>query len=360
MMTLERRIKAFSSLGSYINALLKNGMQALREDEIKSYTDDSESFLKLQERLIDYSNYSKHYNAWFTKESVLFALNDWSKALQQDKLTEWLSAYDIPDQFNNKTVGVVMAGNIPMVGFHDYLSILMSGYVLLAKLSSDDEILIPLLHDILSVFEPEMKNRALFTKGQIKNFDAIIATGSDNTSRYFDFYFSKYPNIIRRNRSGVAVLNGKETEKDLDGLVADMLTYFGLGCRSISKLYIPEGYEFKALFHALEKKEKVSQHHKFFNNYEYNKAIYLVNKDRHRDIGFLLFKEDQALSSPISVIYFQEYSDSKEVEKELKNHKEEIQCIMGHGFIPFGESQHPRLSDYADNVDTMDFLLSLK
>ncbi|MCK5774879.1 MAG: hypothetical protein KAH25_01825 [Bacteroidales bacterium] len=358
-MTLQNRIKAFSALGNYLRVLLKNDMQPLDKDELKSFTDNIADLNKLQDRLIDYSNHSKHYNAWFTKEAVLFTLSDWSDALQEHKLEEWLMAYDIPESFSSKTVAIVMAGNIPMVGFHDYLSIVLSGHKVLAKLSSDDEILIPLLHDILSVFEPEMKTKAIFTKDQLKNFDAIIATGSDNTSRYFDYYFSKYPNIIRKNRSGVAVLTGQETNAELEGLADDILTYFGLGCRSISKLYIPKGFEFINIFKTLETREKVSLHHKFFNNYEYNKAIYLVNRTIHRDTGFMLFKEDTALSSPISVIYFQEYSNDEELKTELTTREKEIQCIIGKNYIPFGKSQHPQLNDYADGVDTIRFLLSL-
>ena len=358
-MTLDTRIKAFSKLGAYLSLLLKNEMQPLSKDELRILTNDVDGLIKLQERLIDYCNHSKHYNAWFTKEAVLFALNDWSQALQEPKLKKWLSDYNFPATFSNKTIAIVMAGNIPMVGFHDYLSVVISGHAVLAKLSSDDEVLIPLLHDVLSVFEPEIKNKALFTKGQLKNFDAIIATGSDNTSRYFEYYFSKYPNIIRKNRSGVAVLTGQETDADLEDLGNDMLTYYGLGCRSISKIYIPKEFEFIKLFKALEKKESISMHHKFFNNYEYNKAIYLVNRTIHRDTGFLLFKEDTSISSPISVIYFQEYNDAKALKDELNSRKSDIQCIIGKDYIPFGNSQHPQLSDYADGVDIIEFLMSL-
>ena len=358
-MSLDNRIKAFSRLGSYLQMLLKNDMLALGEEELKTLTGDFETLSKLQERLLDYSNYSKHYNAWFTKESVLFALTDWSEALTEKKLNNWLSSYKLPEASSDKTVAIVMAGNIPMVGYHDYLSVVISGYTVLAKLSSDDEVLIPLLHDMLSVFAPDLKNKAIFTKEQLKGFDAIIATGSNNTSRYFDYYFSKYPNIIRRNRSGVAVLTGRETDEELEDLTIDMLTYYGLGCRSISKIYIPKDYEFKNLFKALEKKESVSMHHKFFNNYEYNKAIYLVNRTVHRDTGFLLFKEDTAISSPISVIFFQEYTDVETLKNELNNRENEIQCIIGKDYIPFGTSQHPQLNDYADGVDTIKFILSL-
>lgn len=252
-----------------------------------------------------------------------------------------------------------MAGNLPLVGFHDYLSILISGHQVLAKLSSDDAVMLPILHKMLSVFEPEMADRAIFTQGQLKGFDAIIATGSDNTARYFEYYFGKYPNIIRKNRSGIAILNGKESDKKLKRLSVDITAYFGLGCRSVSKLYVPRNYEFKRLFEILEENVHLSLHHKLFNNYEYNKAIYLVNSEKHFDIGFLLFKEDTAMSSPISVIYYEEYSDLKILKENLALRNNEIQCVIGDGDIPFGQSQHPNLNDYADGVDTIAFLKSL-
>lgn len=358
-MSLEKRIIAFGQLGKYINLLVNNNMQALPKESIVKLTNDIDKLLALQEQLLDYYQYSIHHNPWFTQEFIQFALKDWSLALQEDKLNKWLVPYKISNKLISKTVGVVMAGNLPLVGFHDYLSIIISGHSLLAKLSSNDAVMLPVLHKILSVFEPKLADRAVFTQGQLKGFDAIIATGSDNTARYFEYYFGKYPNIIRKNRSGVAILSGEETDDELKKLSIDIMAYFGLGCRSISKLYIPKNYEFKRLFEILEENDRSSNHHKFFNNYEYNKAIYLVNKEKHLDIGFLLFKEDTAMSSPISVIYYEEYSDLETLSKNLSLRNSEIQCIIGKSHIPFGNSQHPNLNDYADGVDTMSFLLSL-
>ena len=355
---METRINAFHKLGSYLRAFLNNDGRAIAEDQLAQWTDQYTSFNKLQDKLVDYIEFSNHYNAWFTRDNVLFALNDWADALTNKKLHNWLDDYQLGDINKPKTIGVVMAGNLPMVGFHDYLSVLMSGHYLQAKLSSDDAVLIPLLHEMLSLLEPSLAQAASFTKDQLKNFDAIIATGSNNTSRYFEYYFGKYPHIIRKNRSGVAILNGDESKEQLCHLAVDLTAYFGLGCRSVSKLYIPKDYEFKALFKCLDSFDKLAQHHKYFNNYEYNKAIYLVNRVPHRDTGFMLFKEDSALSSPISVVYFEEYANIDHLEKTLNSRKNEIQCILDSGkhHIPFGQSQHPQLSDYADGVDTIAFL----
>ncbi len=358
-MDLEKRILAFDQLGKFLKKLVDNNMQALPEVVIEELTSDSSKLIELQEQLLNFYQFSIHHNPWFTQEFLQFAINDWALALQKEKLRNWLAPYKISDILSNKTVGVIMAGNLPLVGFHDYLSILLSGHIILAKLSSDDTVLLPVLHHALSVFEPDMTERATFTQGQLKGFDAIIATGSDNTSRYFEYYFGKYPNIIRKNRAGVAVLSGLETDDDLKNLSTDMMAYFGLGCRSVSKLYIPKNYEFKRLFEALEESNHLASHHKFFNNYEYNKAIYLVNKEMHRDTGFLLFKEDSALSSPISVIYYEEYSDIEALNTSLEARKNEIQCLIGKDYISFGKSQHPELTDYADGIDTMSFLLSI-
>ena len=359
-MKIENRIKAFDYLGKYLSALIANDMKALPESDLQQWSDNITEIQTIEKKLLDYYEFAHHYNPWFIQEFVLFALKDWAKALQGQALHNWIEPYSLNETNDIKTIGVVMAGNLPIVGFHDYLSVLMSGHKLLAKLSSDDAILLPLLHQLLGVFEPSFVEMASFTKDQLKDFDAIIATGSNNTSRYFEYYFGKYPNIIRKNRSGVAVLTGKESIAELENLGTDIMAYFGLGCRSVSKLYVPKGYEFRPLFETLEKHQYLANHHKFFNNYEYNKAIFLVNRVMHRDTGFLLFKEDVGMSSPISVIYYEEYTDEQQLKETLKIRQEEIQCVLGKNEeIPLGQSQHPQLNDYADNIDTMLFLRDL-
>ncbi len=361
MTTLQSRIAAFDQLGDYLRQLLANQMKPLNFEELKKWNPQVETMTKLQEDLLDYFEHSHHYNGWFTQEFVKMALQDWAEALQADKLNEWLRSYSIIDNEESKRVGVVMAGNLPLVGFHDYLSVLLSGHQLVAKLSSDDAHLLPLLNQILALVDPELAHQAHFTKDQLKGFDAVIATGSNNTARYFEYYFGKYPHIIRKNRNGIAVIDGNESEDELLGLAKDVMSYFGLGCRSISKLYVPKGYEFKPLFKAFESFQHFEHHSKYYNNYEYNKAIYLVNKVMHRDNGYLLLKEDHSFASPISVLHYEEYSSLPDLKEELGIRKEEIQCIIGHQkeYFDFGQGQHPALNDYADGVDTMAFLVDL-
>ena len=360
-MALEKRIAAFDKLGAFLRLLLDNNMKPLNMEELEKWNPQVETITKLQDDLLDYFEHAHHYNGWFTQEFVLMALKDWSEALRVDKLNEWLKPYVVKEEIEQKRVGVVMAGNLPLVGFHDYLSILLSGHQLIAKLSSDDAHLLPLLNKILAVVDSELAAKAHFTKDQLKNFNAVIATGSNNTARYFEYYFSKYPHIIRKNRNGIAVLDGQETKEELLDLAKDMMNYFGLGCRSISKLYIPKGYELKPLFNALESFQHFELHSKYYNNYEYNKAIYLVNKQMHRDNGFLLLKEDSSFASPISVLHYEEYSSLSELKAVLDLKKDEIQCVIGHSkeYFNFGEGQHPALYDYADGVDTMAFLTDL-
>lgn len=360
-MTLEIRIEAFDQLGSYLRLLLANDMKPLSEETLMLWSPEVEKMTKLQEDLLDYFEHAHHYNGWFTQEFVRMALQDWAEALRKDKLEHWLKSYQIKEKHEQKRVGVVMAGNLPLVGFHDYLSILLSGHQLVAKLSSDDSRLLPLLNEILAIVNPDLAAQAHFTKDQLKNFNAVIATGSNNTARYFEYYFSKYPHIIRKNRNGIAVLDGQETKEELLALTKDIMSYFGLGCRSISKLYVPKGYELRSLFEAMEANKHFEHHSKYYNNYEYNKAIYLVNKEMHRDNGFLLMKEDTSFASPISVLYYEEYTSLSELNQFLELKKDEIQCVIGHSdeYFDFGQGQHPALNDYADGIDTMAFLVDL-
>lgn len=307
---------------------------------------------------------SHNYNGWFTPDNVRFALHSLGKSLERMKVEKWLDRYpeQIFDRESNKIIGVVTAGNIPLVGFHDYLCVMITGNHFLGKLSSDDNKLLPLIHRIFEKLEPGFKNKATFTEDKLEGFDAIIATGSNNTARYFEYYFGKYPHIIRKNRNGVAVLSGKESPEELKALGEDIFRYYGLGCRNVSKIYVPKDYKFDLLFSALEKYADVAANHKFKNNYDYNKSIYLVNNTKHYDNGFLILKEDAALSSPVSVVHFEYYSNPENLNSELAKNKEQIQCVVSadgriNNAIPPGRSQQPGLWDYADNVDTIDFLI---
>ncbi len=309
---------------------------------------------------------SKASNGWFTPENVKFALNALGRSLELHKIERWLNKYpeDIFNRAHSKTVGVVMAGNIPLVGFHDYLSVLLTGYNLLAKLSGDDKKLLPLVHQIFAKLEPGFKFRATFTEKKLTDFDAIIATGSNNTSRYFEYYFGKYPNIIRKNRNGAAVITGSETHEELSALGEDIFRYYGLGCRSVSKLFVPKDYRFDDFFKSIESFNWVSSNHKYNNNYDYNKSVYLINKTPHFDNGFLILKEDAAYASPVAVVHYEHYHDITELNKLLNLHHEHIQCIVSvdeqiKGAIKPGKSQYPQLWNYADNVDTIEFLMGL-
>ncbi len=354
-MKSEKRIAAFVQLGSALRYAFGEGKASF----IPSVTAKIEALRKEADE-------AAYYNAWFTKDFVYRALLALGESLRKEKLQKWLSAYDFAPEanFKPKTVGVVMAGNLPAVGFHDFLSVLISGHHILARLSSDDKRLLPALAEVLMAIEPEFRKYISFTEGQMKDFDAIIATGSNNTSRYFEYYFGKYPNVIRKNRNGVAVLTGNEPEEQLEALAADIFLYYGLGCRNVAKLFIPQDYDFQPLLKILESWQQVNENHKYFNNYEYNKAIFLVNGRKHFDTGNLLVVEDTRFSSPVSVLHYEYYSDNTALRNFLMVNDEKVQCKVSAAgslsdVVPFGKSQQPELWDYADSVDTMAFLLGL-
>ncbi|HET8860086.1 acyl-CoA reductase [Marivirga sp.] len=300
------------------------------------------------------------YNNWFTRENVVHAVKALGEMLQAEKLEQWVNRYGLPEN-SNKKVAVIMAGNIPLVGFHDFLSVLISGNSVVAKLSSQDPHLLKEIVALLIKINPEFENKIELTQETIRGFDAVIATGSNNSARYFEQYFGKYPNIIRKNRSSVAVITGNESERDIQALGKDIFQYYGLGCRNVSKLLIPEGFDLSPFIKALEDFKWVADHHKWVNNYDYNKSIYLVNDEPHLDSGFFLMKEDEAFVSPISVLFYEFYKNEQELEDKLSKQKEQIQCVVQKGSeIEPGKAQQPELWDYADGVDTMEFLSQLK
>jgi hypothetical protein len=344
-----------------INACAKLG-DILRNPDSAKY----HSVRKEIEQLNVLIESSHNYNGWFTPDNVKFAIHALGKSLEPHKVEKWLNRYpeEIFDQEHNRTIGVVMAGNIPIVGFHDYLCVMITGNKLIAKLSSDDNKILPLIHKIFGKIEPGFQDKAVFTEEKMTGFNAIIATGSNNTSRYFEYYFGKYPNIIRKNRNGVAVLTGTETQEELAALGEDIFRYYGLGCRNVSKLFVPENYRFDKFFEAIEPFAQLAENHKYKNNYDYNKSIYLVNNTAHFDNGFLILKEDAAFASPVAVVHFEYYNQMNDLQNELALHKNLIQCIISiDGQIPDalkpGKSQHPQLWNYADNRDTIRFLMEL-
>ncbi|MDO6808646.1 acyl-CoA reductase [Zobellia galactanivorans] len=319
-------------------------------------TPNDEWSRKLDEAIV----LSKHKNGWFTRENVIHALKSWGELLTDENLTAWLSAYDVK-QNRPKTVALIMAGNIPLVGFHDFLSVLITGNKVLAKLSSNDNVLNIFIKDYLVSIEPSLKDSIEISDGRLEGFDAVIATGSNNTSRYFEHYFSKVPNIIRKNRNSVAVLTGNESTEQLNALGEDVFRYYGLGCRSVSKIFVPDTYDFDTLFKAVYPHHPIVEHVKYANNYDYNKAVYLMSEFKILDNGFLILKEDKSYSSPIASLFYERYKDLSSLKERLASDTNELQCIVGQGVvegeIPFGKTQQPSLTDYADNLDTVDFLL---
>lgn len=305
---------------------------------------------------------AKNENSWFTEQNIALALEGIQRYLDETKLKAWTQ--DLPPQPSKvKKVGVVMAGNIPLVGFHDFLTVLISGHKLLAKLSSQDSSLLKHIAGILIDIEPQFKEQIQF-QDKLNEADAMIATGSDNSSRYFEYYFAKIPHIIRRNRTSVAVLDGQETMEDLLALGDDIFKYFGLGCRNVAKLYVPNNYDFKTLLDAWQPYHLLIHHHKYNNNYDYNKSILLVNKEPHLDTGFALLRKSDQLVSPISVVYYESFYDLADLKTQLKQHRDKIQCVVSRqawikDSLPFGHAQQPELWDYADGIDTLAFVREL-
>ena len=351
---LELRISAFAQLGKIL------GQAA--EIYVSADTDFKDQYPELYESLMT----ANQQNAWFTPATIAFALKAWKETLNEESIRNWINKYEIGTQNTDpKEVAVIMAGNIPIVGFHDFLCVLMSGNYFVGKLSSDDKILLPALADVLIKIEPSFRQMIQFTQDTIKDFDAIIATGSNNTARYFEYYFSKYPHIIRKNRNGVAVLSGNESDDALIRLGSDICSYFGLGCRNVSKVFIPAGFDPKKLFSAIESyKIVLNDHFKYMNNHSYHRSIYLLNKTPHLDNDVFILTESEQYFSPIPVLFYQFYENLESLKEKLLQDDELIQCIATDAFtgektVPLGCTQSPALSNYADGIDTMKFLLDL-
>lgn len=352
MSNLNPRIAAFSNLGSFLSQF---STKLVEKRENVPFNDPFFDVFSTQIKR------QHEFNGWFTLENILFACESWSKLLTKEHLTQWTAHYDFST--TKKKIAVIMAGNLPLVGFHDFLSVLISGHDIIVKQSSNDKHLLPILAKYLIANEPTLQNAITFTDGELKDFDAVIATGSDNTARYFDYYFKKYPSIIRRNRNSVAILTGNETTEQLELLADDIFIYFGLGCRSVSKIYVPKDYNFDLLFNALYKYKDLINNAKYANNYDYNKAVYLMSLFNILDNGFCMLKEDESFSSPIASIFYEYYTNIDTLKDHLKVNKDKIQCIVGHQIfekeIPFGQTQMPQLDDYADGVNTLEFLSAI-
>ena len=338
-MTLAERMDVLSQLGEHLQG--------------------KDDFL---EALIHRTEYN---NAWFTKDNQRQAIQAIATAfLNKEKLKNWVAAYTFPDDKTPKTVGLVLAGNIPLVGFHDILCVFIAGHRAQIKLSEKDPYVLPYLIKLLAKFDTRTADYFEIVE-RLQNFDKVIATGSNNSARYFDAYFGKYPHIIRRNRNAVAVLNGKETTEDFIELGKDVFRYFGLGCRNVAKIYVPQAFDFNQMLEVFhENYKQYALHSKYKNNFDYNYALYMLNKIPIWNNGCLILTQDQAIQSRIANLHYEYYDDLGALEHELQQKEEEIQCIVGNirfdnlSTIPFGEAQQPTLTDYADGVDTLAFLLN--
>ncbi|WP_396159127.1 acyl-CoA reductase [Flavobacterium sp.] len=311
---------------------------------------------------VDLIALSQSHNNWFTPENVHFSISSWSDALTENNLNQWLSAYNFIEK-EPKNVGLILAGNIPLVGFHDFLSVLISGNNVLVKTSSKDDYLIKFLAKYLISLDNRFNEKITFVEDKLENYDAVIATGSNNTARYFEYYFKNKPSIIRKSRNSVAVLTGNETPEEMTLLSEDVFRYFGLGCRNVSKIFVPKNYNFDAFFNGMYAQKDVIYYEKYANNYDYNKAVFLMSNFQLLDNEFLTIKEDISHASPISSVFYEYYEDVNEVKARIQQDAEMIQCVVSNGIIEnsvyFGNTQKPNLWDYADNVDTLDFLNNL-
>ncbi len=349
---IEKHIRNFSFLSKIIDDYLESNLQ--ENDNNK--------------KLIDYAiNQSIIHNSFFTETTIRFALKSISDSLIPDKLYKWISAYSFQENsaISIRTVGVVMAGNIPLVGFHDFLCVIISGNKFFGKLSHSDSFMLPAIAEILIDIDSDYSSKIEFTTEKLERFHAVIATGSNNTSRYFEYYFSKYLNIIRKNRTSLGVISGNETLEQLTHLADDIFMYFGLGCRNVTKLFVPQNYDFSQFIRACNGYSPICDHNKYKNNYDYYKTIFIMNNQPFIDSGFFLLHEDISIHPPVSIINYEYYTNKQSVIDFINSQAENIQCIVSDNFeiknrICFGSAQKPQLWDYSDNTDTMNFLLNLK
>ncbi len=330
-----------------------------KSDRIEAIIALGEHFTQRPAKLVEAMNLAFLLNPWFTEKNVDVCLKNWSNALIRTEVEKWLSQVEDGDK---KRVGIVMAGNIPLVGLHDLLAVFGHGKIAVIKKSHNDDTLIQYVIDFFHECNTDFRE-LITTADQMKGIDAVIATGSNNSSRYFEYYFKSIPHIIRKNRTGIAVLNGNESVDDMAFLAKDIFTYFGLGCRNVTKLYVPQGYDFVPLIESMGEFEDVINHHKYANNYTYHKAIFLMNLDKHLDTGFLLIKEDSGLHAPLGCLFYESYNNLEDLRYKLDQAQDQLQVIESnneeYSDVRLGQAQQTTLFDYADDVDTLDFLNSI-
>lgn len=338
----ENKILGLEKLGHFINGFL--------EKEEENDNEKEEKFSALIKR-------SEIENPWFTKENQLYNLKQWAGLFTKENIESWLSKYQLSN--TPKRVGLILAGNIPIVGFHDIIAVVLSNHIPIIKLSSKDKLMLPFLLELWNEFSNNEIEYEVVER--LENFDAVIATGSNNTARYLEYYFKNHLSIIRKNRTSIAVLKGDETVEELQLLADDIFRYFGLGCRNVTKLLIPNDMKVDGLFENFIHYKDIINHNKYANNYDYNRAVYLLNQDLFWDNNFVMLREDEKLFSPLSVVNFSRYETLEDAKQFVQDNRAEIQAIvakpeLGLDSIGFGETQNPSLDTYADDVDTMAFL----
>lgn len=359
--TLKDRIFAFAKAGSQLSQYLHQ---------------DSSLSSNLTEKIQQALHLASIRNTWFDADHLTYALQQWSQALQQDVLEQWLHHYNL-EQISPKNIGIITAGNIPLVGFHDVLCVIITGHKAIIKSASKDDVLLKLVLDLATMAYPDLKNSYELITGKLENYDAVIATGSNNTARYFEHYFKSVPHIIRKNRNSIAILTGNESSEELKALSDDICRYYGLGCRSVSHLKIPHGYDFDLFFKGMYEQRQLIKNEKYLNNYDYNKAVYLMSEYDLLDNEFFLIKEEtSSYSSPIATLGYSYYDKMDQVINEIHSNADQLQCVVANQdireqlhdpieklsapqVVPFGQTQQPALHDYADGIDTVNFLLTL-
>ena len=345
-MNLNNRITLFVKLGRFFSDYINNNLESLEKN-------------KFDEAI----NESILHNSFFSKKNILKSLLSWSNVLTKKSIDDFLSNYLIKNKKREKKIAIIMAGNIPLVGFHDFFCVIISGNFAVIKLSSKDSHLFKFILSFLVKENPDFDTKFDVVESKLEIFDAVIATGNNISANQFELYFKKYPKIIRRNRHSIAILNGNETKKEIELLANDIFYYYGLGCRNVSKIFIPNNYNLDILFKSFVLWNEVINKNSYANNYNYYRAIYLLNKEVFFDNGFVLLKESEKIGSPVGTIYFEYYKSDNQIKEMIKKNNEKIQCIVSNNNYPktikFGETQMPNLNDFADDIDTFNFLLKL-
>ena len=345
-MNINTRIKLLTKLGRFLLDYVENNNNEFNEIFFRNVDKKVKKV--------------KHENSFFDFENIKNCFVYWGKHLNEKSLKKLLPEIKFKV---SKNILIIMAGNIPLVGFHDFLCVFICGHKSIIKKSSKDSVLYTLIFDLLISWEPKFKNCFTIIEKVNLEIDAVIATGNNTSTHFFEKYFKRYPKIIRKNRNSVAILNGNESEEDLERLMKDVFLYYGLGCRSVSKIFVPEGYDLDGIFRASLKWKKIFDNNSYKNNYTYNKSIFLLNSEKFYDNGLVLLKESEKLGSPISVLYYEQYKSLDKLRKKLNANRNQLQCLVSNGLvknsIKFGLTQSPSLQEFADNINTVDFLLKV-